>query len=100
MGFQKTNLTYLWYLCQLLLILLYCFCLQPIAIKHFNLKRKPKAAAIKAELLQKAADAANNIKKHAAPTVPVRSRGMPRKMTDTSNFILMKYFIQMFLLKY
>lgn len=56
----------------------------PTAIKHFNLKRKPKAAAIKAELLQKAGDAANHIKKHAAPTVPVRSRGMPRKMTDTT----------------
>jgi len=52
------------------------------------LKRKPNPAAIKAELLQKAADAANHIKKHAAPTVPVRSRGMPRKMTDTSNFLL------------
>lgn len=69
-------------------IQLACFYFQPTAVKHFNLKRKPKAAAIKAELLQKAADAANNIKKHAAPTVPVRSRGMPRKMTDTSNFII------------
>ncbi|VVC31515.1 Hypothetical protein CINCED_3A019474 [Cinara cedri] len=56
----------------------------PTAVKHFNLKRKPKAAAIKAELMNKANDAANNIKKHAAPTVPVRSRGMPRKMTDTT----------------
>jgi len=55
------------------------------------LKRKPKAAAIKAELLQKAADVANNIKKHAAPTVPVRSRGMPRKMTDTSNSMCNTY---------
>lgn len=34
--------------------------------------------------MNKANDAANNTKKHAAPTVPVRSRGMPRKMTDTS----------------
>ncbi|XP_050436015.1 negative elongation factor A [Adelges cooleyi] len=56
----------------------------PTSVKHFNLKRKPKAAAIKAELLQKATDAANNIKKHTAPAVPVRSRGMPRKMTDTT----------------
>lgn len=77
---------------------LYCFWLKPTAIKHFNLKRKPKAAAIKAELLQKAADAANHIKKHAAPTVPVRSRGMPRKMTDTSNFILVNSLLLLFLL--
>ncbi|XP_015521646.1 negative elongation factor A [Neodiprion pinetum] len=57
---------------------------QPASIKHFTLKRKPKSAALRAELLQKSADAASNMKKSAAPTVPVRSRGMPRKMTDTT----------------
>ncbi|PNF43307.1 hypothetical protein B7P43_G14456 [Cryptotermes secundus] len=57
---------------------------QPPPTKHFTLKRKPKSAALRAELLQKSADAASNLKKSTAPTVPVRSRGMPRKMTDTT----------------
>ncbi|KAG8227191.1 hypothetical protein J437_LFUL003397, partial [Ladona fulva] len=57
---------------------------QPQPTKHFTLKRKPKSAALRAELLQKSADAASNLKKSTGPTVPVRSRGMPRKMTDTS----------------
>lgn len=59
---------------------------QPTPVKHFTLKRKPKSAALRAELLQKSTDAANNLKKSTAPTVPVRSRGMPRKMTDTSKY--------------
>lgn len=57
---------------------------QPTPVKHFTLKRKPKSAALRAELLQKSTDAASNLKKSTAPTVPIRSRGMPRKMTDTS----------------
>ncbi|GFG30788.1 hypothetical protein Cfor_10863 [Coptotermes formosanus] len=57
---------------------------QPPPTKHFTLKRKPKSAALRAELLQKSADAASNFKKSTAPTVPLRSRGMPRKMTDTT----------------
>ncbi|XP_071441045.1 negative elongation factor A [Hetaerina americana] len=57
---------------------------QPQPTKHFTLKRKPKSAALRAELLQKSADAASSLKKSTAPTVPVRSRGMPRKMTDTT----------------
>lgn len=57
---------------------------QPTPVKHFTLKRKPKSAALRADLLQKSTDAASNLKKSTAPTVPVRSRGMPRKMTDTS----------------
>ncbi|XP_012287598.1 negative elongation factor A isoform X1 [Orussus abietinus] len=56
----------------------------PAPTKHFTLKRKPKSAALRAELLQKSVDAASNLKKSTAPTVPVRSRGMPRKMTDTT----------------
>lgn len=59
---------------------------QPTPVKHFTLKRKPKSAALRAELLQKSTDAASNLKKSTAPTVPVRSRGMPRKMTDTSKY--------------
>jgi len=57
---------------------------QSIPIKHFTLKRKPKSAALRAELLQKSTDAQNNLKKNPAPTIPLRSRGMPRKMTDTT----------------
>ncbi|XP_043268917.1 negative elongation factor A [Venturia canescens] len=57
---------------------------QPAPTKHFTLKRKPKSAALRAELLQKSIDAASNLKKNTTPTVPVRSRGMPRKMTDTT----------------
>ncbi|XP_025837295.1 negative elongation factor A isoform X2 [Agrilus planipennis] len=57
---------------------------QPIPAKHFNLKRKPKSALIRQELLQKSTDAASNLKKSSAPVIPVRSRGMPRKMTDTT----------------
>nr|CAG4637148.1 EOG090X08WB [Ceriodaphnia reticulata]SVE73036.1 EOG090X08WB [Ceriodaphnia reticulata] len=57
---------------------------QSLPIKHFTLKRKPKSAALRAELLQKSTDAQNNLKKNPAPTVPLRSRGIPRKMTDTT----------------
>ncbi|XP_033209140.1 negative elongation factor A [Belonocnema kinseyi] len=57
---------------------------QPQPTKHFTLKRKPKSATLRAELVQKSTDAASNMKKSTAPTVPVRSRGMPRKMTDTT----------------
>lgn len=53
-------------------------------VKHFTLKRKPKSVALRSELLAKAAEVQANQKKPLAPTVPVRSRGMPRKMTDTS----------------
>ncbi|KAL0811250.1 hypothetical protein ABMA28_009676 [Loxostege sticticalis] len=56
---------------------------QPNAVKHFTLKRKPKSVALRSELLAKATEAQANQKKAQAPTVPVRSRGMPRKMTDT-----------------
>ncbi|XP_076028765.1 negative elongation factor A-like [Oratosquilla oratoria] len=57
---------------------------QPPLTKHFTLKRKPKAAALRVELLNRSADAQTNVKKSQLPTVPVRSRGMPRKMTDTT----------------
>jgi negative elongation factor A len=61
--------------------------LQPTLTKHFQLRRKPKSAALRADLLQKSVDAATNVKKTAALTIPLRSRGMPRKMTDTSNIL-------------
>ncbi|CAG4970822.1 unnamed protein product [Colias eurytheme] len=57
---------------------------QPNPVKHFTLKRKPKSVALRSELLAKAAEVQANQKKAQTPTVPVRSRGMPRKMTDTT----------------
>ncbi|XP_017770868.1 PREDICTED: negative elongation factor A-like, partial [Nicrophorus vespilloides] len=57
---------------------------QPSSTKHFTLKKSPKSAILRSDLLQKASDAASNLKKSSAPVIPVRSRGMPRKMTDTT----------------
>lgn len=58
---------------------------QNTPIKHFTLKRKPKSATLRSELLQKSADAQTlSLKKGSAPVIPLRSRGMPRKMTDTT----------------
>lgn len=57
---------------------------KPEPTKHFTLKKKQKSAILRADLLQKSSDAASNLKKSSAPVIPVRSRGMPRKMTDTS----------------
>ncbi|XP_065156101.1 negative elongation factor A-like [Atheta coriaria] len=57
---------------------------QPQPTKHFTLKKKPKSALLRADLLQKSTDAQSNLKKASAPVIPVRSRGMPRKMTDTT----------------
>lgn len=57
---------------------------QPTPMRHFVLKRKPKSNILRAELMQKSADAQSSLKKTSAPTVPLRSRGLPRKMTDTT----------------
>ncbi|XP_022911510.2 negative elongation factor A [Onthophagus taurus] len=57
---------------------------QPAPIKHFTIKKKPKSAILRSDLLQKSHDVASNLKKASAPVIPVRSRGMPRKMTDTT----------------
>ena len=68
---------------------------QPEATKHFSIRKKPKSAYLRVELLQKSHDAATNLKKTSAPVIPVRTRGMPRKMTDTSNifhFIFKAFF--------
>jgi negative elongation factor A len=57
---------------------------QPTPTRHFVLKRKPKSTILRTELMQKSADAQSSLKKTSAPTVPLRSRGLPRKMTDTT----------------
>ncbi|KAL7636185.1 UNVERIFIED_CONTAM: hypothetical protein RMT77_012942 [Armadillidium vulgare] len=51
--------------------------------KHFALKRKPKAAALRMDLLNRSSDAQANVKKNQLPSVPVRSRGAPRKSDMT-----------------
>lgn len=57
---------------------------QPTPLRHFVLKRKPKSTILRTELMQKSVDAQSSLKKTSAPTVPLRSRGLPRKMTDTT----------------
>ncbi|XP_065349485.1 negative elongation factor A-like [Cloeon dipterum] len=56
----------------------------PPLTKHFQQRRKPKYLSLRMELLQKSSDAASNVKKTTAVTIPLRSRGMPRKLTDTT----------------
>lgn len=77
---------YYYYCNSCLLYYYYYFSKQAPLTKHFALKRKPKAAALRAELINRSSDAQANIKKSLLPTVPVRSRGMPRKMNDTSGY--------------
>uniref|UniRef100_T1IIP8 HDAg domain-containing protein n=1 Tax=Strigamia maritima TaxID=126957 RepID=T1IIP8_STRMM len=48
-------------------------------VKHFTLKRKPKSAALRAELLQKSNDALNSSKRNVPISVPIRSRGLIKK---------------------
>lgn len=69
---------------------------QPNPVKHFTLKRKPKSVALRSELLAKATEVQANQKKAQAPTVPVRSRGMPRKMTDTSECLMTLFILNDF----
>ncbi len=54
----------------------------PQTQKHFTLKRKPKAAALKAELIHKSQDAANKVKSSSGGAFPMRKSTMPRKMTS------------------
>jgi len=56
---------------------------QPQPTKHFGLKRKPKAAALKADLMQRSQEAANKAKSQLN-TFPTRIRTMPKKMSDTT----------------
>lgn len=57
---------------------------RPEPTKHFIVKRKPKSFFLRQELIQKSMDAQSSLKKSSAPTVPLRSRGIPRKMADTT----------------
>eukprot|EP00095_Tigriopus_kingsejongensis_P012407 maker-scaffold755_size101758-snap-gene-0.26 protein:Tk12407 transcript:maker-scaffold755_size101758-snap-gene-0.26-mRNA-1 annotation:"negative elongation factor" len=55
---------------------------QPQTTKHFALKRKPKAAALKAELLNKSQEAATKVKSSSSGSFPIRKSTMPRKMSE------------------
>ncbi|XP_013790703.1 negative elongation factor A-like isoform X1 [Limulus polyphemus] len=59
---------------------------QPLQLlKHFALKRKPKSAALRAELLLKSSEAASNIKKMPlTPSVPIRCRGLSKNLLDAT----------------
>jgi negative elongation factor A len=56
---------------------------QPQLVKYFALKRKPKSAALRADILQKSNEAANNLKKNSG-TIPVKMRSFAKKMDDTT----------------
>ncbi|KAG1681486.1 Negative elongation factor A [Nymphon striatum] len=54
-----------------------------IPIKHFALKRKPKSATLRAELLQKASDSSSNVRKSTSiPAVNSKARGIFAKGLD------------------
>jgi len=56
---------------------------QPQTAKHFSLRRKPKAAALRAELMHKSQDAQNKLKASGGlGAFPIRKATMPRKMSD------------------
>ncbi|XP_029649614.2 negative elongation factor A [Octopus sinensis] len=54
----------------------------PQPVKHFALKRKPKSATLRAELLQKSTEVANNRKNNVNNTVPVKVRNFSKKLDD------------------
>lgn len=49
---------------------------QPLPEKHFTLIRKPKSAAIRAELLQRSNDALSGKSLTTTPSIPIRMRGV------------------------
>lgn len=49
---------------------------QPLPEKHFTLIRKPKSAAIRAELMQRSSDAVNGKSLTTTPSIPIRMRGV------------------------
>ncbi|XP_075705066.1 LOW QUALITY PROTEIN: negative elongation factor A [Rhinoderma darwinii] len=53
-------------------------------IKHFQLKRKPKSATLRAELLQKSTETAQQLKKTAGVPFHAKGRGLVKKMDTTT----------------
>ncbi|XP_017496122.2 negative elongation factor A isoform X4 [Manis javanica] len=52
--------------------------------KHFQLKRKPKSATLRAELLQKSTETAQQLKRSAGVPFHAKGRGLLRKMDTTT----------------
>ncbi|WAR20855.1 NELFA-like protein [Mya arenaria] len=57
---------------------------QPVPTKHFALKRKPKSATLRAELLQKSSEAALNRKRNGSDIMPLKVRSFAKKMDDST----------------
>uniref|UniRef100_A0A670ZSM4 Negative elongation factor complex member A n=1 Tax=Pseudonaja textilis TaxID=8673 RepID=A0A670ZSM4_PSETE len=53
-------------------------------VKHFQLKRKPKSATLRAELLQKSAETAQQLKKTAGVAFHAKGRGLVKKVDTTT----------------
>ncbi|KAG7330424.1 hypothetical protein KOW79_006646 [Hemibagrus wyckioides] len=53
-------------------------------IKHFQLKRKPKSATLRAELLQKSTETAQQLKKTAGVPFHAKGRGLVKKIDTTT----------------
>uniref|UniRef100_A0A8C7PPD8 Negative elongation factor complex member A n=1 Tax=Oncorhynchus mykiss TaxID=8022 RepID=A0A8C7PPD8_ONCMY len=53
-------------------------------VKHFQLKRKPKSATLRAELLQKSTETAQQLKKTAGVPFHAKGRGLVKKMDTTT----------------
>ncbi|ETE71566.1 Negative elongation factor A, partial [Ophiophagus hannah] len=53
-------------------------------VKHFQLKRKPKSATLRAELLQKSAETAQQLKKTAGVAFHAKGRGLVKKIDTTT----------------
>ncbi|KAM6150677.1 negative elongation factor A isoform 2-T2 [Erethizon dorsatum] len=53
-------------------------------VKHFQLKRKPKSATLRAELLQKSTETAQQLKRSTGVPFHAKGRGLLRKMDTTT----------------
>ncbi|XP_063780849.1 negative elongation factor A isoform X2 [Pseudophryne corroboree] len=53
-------------------------------VKHFQLKRKPKSATLRAELLQKSTETAQQLKKTAGVPFHAKGRGLVKKVDTTT----------------
>lgn len=53
-------------------------------VKHFQLKRKPKSATLRAELLQKSTETAQQLKKTAGVPSHAKGRGLVKKIDNTT----------------
>ncbi|RUS82923.1 hypothetical protein EGW08_009307 [Elysia chlorotica] len=55
----------------------------PEPAKHFTVKRKPKSAALRAEIIQKSSETLLNKRNHPSSSLPIKSRSFAKKMDMT-----------------